>query len=224
MRKLLFLGTINAALLALLCLILLKKNSDNASGHRSIALPIKNAHITGQTTEEENLRATWENDLKTIAETPQTTDIQGQGITEPLPLEWEDPVIAVLNNSYSNNDERNKALIMMALHTARHVPRVQQECLMHLAFGLKDDDYQLFYNLSTDSAIPIGVRLKFIDQVFAIRPKELTKWLGQSLRMTSDPALISRAQIFLKEQKEMELFYSSQPEPPFQDAEPIPTR
>ena len=95
---------------------------------------------------------------------------------------------------------------------------------MHLAYGLKDDNYETFLKLSTDLSIPIGVRLKFIDEVFSIRPKELTKWLGQSLRMTSDPALISRAQDFLKKQEEMEVFYKSQPEPPFQDAELIPTR
>jgi len=125
------------------------------------------------------------------------------------------PVIAVLNNSYPSSNERNQALIVMALQTARHVPRVQQECLMHLAYGLKDDNYETFLKLSTDLSIPIGVRLKFIDEVFSIRPKELTKWLGQSLRMTSDPALISRAQDFLKKQEEMEVFYKSQPEPPF---------
>ena len=221
-RALFWVGLLNAILLALLCFILLKKNNGTTDEKKNIA-PEKKQR-TYQTISDDCSIANRKNDLKAVVNSPQASVFEGQSTTDLLPLEWEGTVIAVLNNNYQSGDERNKALIVMALQTAKHVPRVQQECLMHLAYGLKDDNYETFLKLSTDRSIPIGVRLKFIDEVFSIRPKELTKWLGQSLRMTSDPALISRAQDFLKRQEEMELFYKSQPEPPFQDAEPIPTR
>lgn len=223
-RGLFCVGVVNAILLALLCIIFANRKGDTSEGHGKIAFEKKKRQSTDQTSDVNYSPAARKKDLETLAEVPQPSSLQEQSATDRLPLEWEGPVIAVLNNSYPSSNERNQALIVMALQTARHVPRVQQECLMHLAYGLKDDNYETFLKLSTDLSIPIGVRLKFIDEVFSIRPKELTKWLGQSLRMTSDPALISRAQDFLKKQEEMEVFYKSQPEPPFQDAELIPTR
>ena len=221
-RALFGVGLLNAILLALLCFIILKKNNVTTDENKNIA-PEKEQR-TSQTISDDCSIANRKNDLKAVVNSPQASVFGGQSTTDPLPLEWEGTVIAVLNNNYQSGDERNKALIVMALQTAKHVPRVQQECLMHLAYGLKDDNYETFLKLSTDISIPLSVRLRFIDEVFSIRPKELTKWLGQSLRMTSDPALISRAQDFLKKQEEIELSYSSQPEPPFQDAEPIPAR
>ncbi|NBT48883.1 MAG: hypothetical protein EBT07_13900 [Actinobacteria bacterium] len=205
--------------MALLCFIILKKNNVTTDENKNIA-PEKEQR-TSQTISDDCSIANRKNDLKAVVNSPQASVFGGQSTTDPLPLEWEGTVIAVLNNNYQSGDERNKALIVMALQTAKHVPRVQQECLMHLAYGLKDDNYETFLKLSTDISIPLSVRLRFIDEVFSIRPKELTKWLGQSLRMTSDPALISRAQDFLKKQEEMELFYKSQPQPLFQDAEPL---
>ena len=210
-------GVVNAILLALLCLILISRTPDNTKERGNTALGKQSRQSTEQTGYDNHSLNLIKRDVEPAAEAPQTPNLQGQYANDPLPLEWEGPVIAVLNNNYQSGDERNKALIAMALQTAKHVPRVQQECLMHLAYALKDNDYDLFLKLSTDISIPINVRLKFVDEVFAIRPKELTKWLGQSLRMTSDPALISRAQDFLKRQEEMELFYSSQPEPQIQD-------
>ena len=218
-RALFGVGLLNAILLALLCFIILKKNNVTTDENKNIA-PEKEQR-TSQTISDDCSIANRKNDLKAVVNSPQASVFGGQSTTDPLPLEWEGTVIAVLNNNYQSGDERNKALIVMALQTAKHVPRVQQECLMHLAYGLKDDNYETFLKLSTDISIPLSVRLRFIDEVFSIRPKELTKWLGQSLRMTSDPALISRAQDFLKKQEEMELFYKSQPQPLFQDAEPL---
>lgn len=221
-RLLFWVGIINAVLVALLCFILLKKNIDTTN-EQTNKTPEK-SQVIDQTSRDDRALANRKSDSESVVEPAQTSALEGQSTTAPIPHEWEGPLISVLNNSYSDDDDRNKALIRMALKTARHVPRVQQECLMHLAYGLRNDDYESFLKLSTDLSIPISVRLKFIDEVFSIRPKELTEWLGQSLRMTSDPAVISRAQDFLKNQEEMELFYKSQPEPPFQDAEPIPTR
>ena len=221
-RAFFWVGVLNAILLALLCFILLKKNNGATNGQKNIA-PEKE-QCTDQTSSDDHPIANRKNDLEAVVSGPQASAFEEQSTTDPLPLEWEDPVIAVLNNSYQDGEERNKALIRMALQTARHVPRVQQECLMHLAYGLKDDNYETFLKLSTDISIPIGVRLKFIDEVFSIRPTELTKWLGQSLRMTSDPALISRAQDLLKKQEESELYYKSQPEPPSQNTEARPDR
>ena len=223
-RALFWVGVLNAVLLALLCCILLKNNSTTANGRRNEAPQKENEQSTNGTRGQDHFLAPNKTDFESANETLQTSNLQGQSTTDTLPLEWEGPVIAVLNSNYPSGDERNKALIVMALQTAKHVPRVQQECLMHLAYGLKDDNYETFLKLSTDISIPIGVRLKFIDEVFSIRPKELTKWLGQSLRMTSDPALISRAQDLLKKQEESELFYKNQPEPPSQDTEALPDR
>ena len=214
-RGLFWVGVVNAILLALLCIIFSNRKGDTIEGHKNIAFEKQKRQSTDQTSDADYSPVARKKDLEAVAETPQPSSLQEQGAADRLPPEWEGPVIAVLNKNYPSSNERNQALIVMALQTARHVPRVQQECLMHLAYGLKDDNYETFLKLSTDLSIPIGVRLKFIDEVFSIRPKELTKWLGQSLRMTSDPALISRAQDFLKKQEEMEVFYKSQPEPPF---------
>ena len=223
-RGLFWVGVLNAILLALLCFILLNGKNATTESQGNISFEKQKRQSSGQTTDIEHSPVASKKDLESVAESPQKSDLQRQNTNDPLPLEWEGPVIAVLSNSYQNGDERNKALIVMTLQTAKHVPRVQQECLMHLAYGLRDDDYESFLKLSTDISIPIGVRLKFSDEVFYIRPNELTKWLGQSLRMTSDPALIARAQDYLKKQQTMELLYESQPQPPFQDAELLPAR
>lgn len=221
-RGLFWVGVLNATLLATLCIIFSNRKSDTREGYGNLAFEKQNRHSTDQTSDVDYSPVARKKDLEALAEAPQPSSLQEQSATDRLPLEWEGPVIAVLNNNYPSSNERNQALVAMALQTARHVPRVQQECLMHLAYGLRDDDYEIFLKLSTDISIPIGVRLKFIDEVFSIRPKELTNWLGQSLRMSTDPALISRAQDFLKKQEESELFYKSQPEPPFQETESSP--
>lgn len=223
-RGLFWVGVFNVILLTLLCIILLKGKGSSKESHGANSLPEQKARSSDQINTENHFSATKDRNLESIAKPSQTSDLQTQNTNDPLPIEWEGPVIAVLNNSYQNGDERNKALTVMALQTAKHVPRVQQECLMHLAYSLRDDDYESFLGLATNISIPVTVRLKFLDEVFSIRPKELTKWLGQNLLMTSDPALISRAKELLKKQEQMELLQSSQPEPPIQHAEPSPVK
>jgi len=109
--------------------------------------------------------------------------VEGDLRSEPIPLEWEGPLFAVLE--LEDMDRRNFGLIQMATVTAKGVPRVQAECLAHLTFGLEEKDHVQFLMLARNRSLPLESRLQFLKETFEIRRPEFSEWLAKNL--TGDP-------------------------------------
>lgn len=127
--------------------------------------------------------------------------IPSSDVTEPsdgedqlLPVEWEEPFLDVMSKNGQSMDERNSRLIDLATNKAIGVPKVQEECMRHLAYGLRSDQKSEFYMLATNKDIPIEIRKRFLGFVFDMgRSDEFIAWLCRSLRSHGDPEIISFA-------------------------------
>jgi hypothetical protein len=115
--------------------------------------------------------------------------------TGAIPLEWEKPLFAILDQE--NMDLRNKGLIQLATVTAKHVPRVQAECLAHLTYSLGETDYKDYLSLARNDSLPIQSRVLFLEQTFEIRPPEFSLWLAQNLAKDTQGNIASLAKQFL---------------------------
>jgi len=115
--------------------------------------------------------------------------------TGAIPLEWEKPLFAILDQE--NMDLRNKGLIQLATVTAKHVPRVQAECLAHLTYSLGESDYKDYLSLARNDSLPIQSRVLFLEQTFEIRPPEFSLWLAQNLAKDTQGNIASLAKQFL---------------------------
>lgn len=117
----------------------------------------------------------------------------------PLPVEWEDSLFAVLETK--DMSMRNFGLIQLATVTARHVPRVQAECLAHLTYALEEKDYAQFLSLARNEALPLESRLQFLEETFRIRRLEFSVWVAQNLANDPHHEVAAVAKQFLAEQK-----------------------
>lgn len=115
----------------------------------------------------------------------------------PIPLEWEDPLFAVLDTE--DMDRRNSGLIQMATVTARQVPRVQAECLAHLTYGLEEKDYPQFLALIRNPGLPLESRMQFLEETLKIRRPEFSEWLAKNLANDPQPEISEAARRFLAE-------------------------
>ncbi len=96
-------------------------------------------------------------------------------------------------------EERNTRLIELATVTAKSVPAVQQECLLHLLFGLSDSDGERFLSIATNASLPVGMRAEFLKEALAIRPSELGEWLSERVRNHHEPEISAIARLYLIE-------------------------
>jgi hypothetical protein len=109
-----------------------------------------------------------------------------------LPIEWEEPFLDVMTKDGQSMDERNSRLIDLVTKTAVGVPQVQDECMRHLAYGLRSDQKSEFYDLVTNTKIPKEIRKRFLGWVFDMgRSDEFIAWLCNSLRTHGDAEIIS---------------------------------
>jgi hypothetical protein len=76
----------------------------------------------------------------------------GNGQPELIPEEWEAPLFDILLDEKQDMNQRNARLLELATGAAKGVPSVQEECLMHLLFGLADDDGARFLAVATNEA------------------------------------------------------------------------
>jgi hypothetical protein len=116
-------------------------------------------------------------------------------ISTPIPLEWEQPLFAILDQT--NPALRKQGLINMAVHTAAYVPRVQADCMKHLAFSLSEEDYAQFLYLIRNPALPVTIKANFLSDSLRIRRKEFSVWLAKSLINDPQPEISSLAVGFL---------------------------
>ena len=126
----------------------------------------------------------------------------GNGQPELIPEEWEKPLFDILLNEELTMDQRNARLLELATGAAKGVPSVQEECLMHLLFGLADDDGAQFAAVATNPAIPVGMRAEFLKQALEMRPQELGKWLSQQVSNHYEPEISTIARLYLLDLKD----------------------
>lgn len=117
--------------------------------------------------------------------------------SEPVPVEWEKPLFAALE--LTDLGQRNQALIQLATVTARHVPRVQAECLVHLTYGLDEKNYKEFLALARNRDLPLESRVFFVRQTLEIRRPEFSQWLAQNLVNDPQDEISTTARKFLAE-------------------------
>jgi hypothetical protein len=122
-------------------------------------------------------------------------------ITNSIPLEWEEPLFQILLNEQATPADRCMQLIDLATNKARGVPSVQQECLKHLIYSLKDDDLNSFLYLSSNINIPLQMRIAFVQEVVGIRPDSLNDQLCDKLSTSSEKQLSECARDFLKDRE-----------------------
>jgi hypothetical protein len=115
----------------------------------------------------------------------------------PIPAEWEGALASILLDRQQPMNVRNARLMELATSQAAQAPRVQQECLMHLAFGLPDEDQDTFLAVCSASKIPVSLRERFLDQVLAIRPTTLCVPLCERILQLGEPSLRAIAQDYL---------------------------
>ena len=122
-------------------------------------------------------------------------------VCESVPLEWEEPLFKILLDQKRGSNQRCLKLIEMATGTAKYVPSVQRECLKHLIYSLQDTDTELFLFISTNPAIPLQMRVEFVQEVVGIRPDELCESLCLRLAVSKEAPLAEYAISYLNDRK-----------------------
>ena len=136
------------------------------------------------------------------AQPPASAD--GNGQPELIPEEWEAPLFDILLDEKQDMEQRNARLLELATGAAKDVPSVQEECLMHLLFGLTDDDGARFLAVATNSAIPTPMRAEFLKEALAMRPTELGEWLSQQVSNHHEAEISSVARLYLLDLREVQ--------------------
>ena len=109
-----------------------------------------------------------------------------------MPVEWEEPFLEIMTKNGQSMDERNSLLIDFAINKSVGFPQVQEECLRHLAYGLRSKQKEEFYKIMTTSNIPIEIRKRFLGHVFDMdRNDEFIASLCRQLRLYGNAELIS---------------------------------
>jgi hypothetical protein len=98
----------------------------------------------------------------------------------PIPVEWEESLFDILDNSKSRED-RNSRLYLFASTTAQTSPRVQEECLAHLAFGINDSEKEFALQILKDLRISDSARTLMFEHMNKVRPDELMYFLSSNL-------------------------------------------
>ena len=98
----------------------------------------------------------------------------------PLPVEWEEPFFDILDNSKSRED-RNSRLYLFASTTAQSAPRVQEECLAHLSFGLNESEAEFALQILKDLRITESARVLMFDNLDKVRSDQFIHFLVSDL-------------------------------------------
>lgn len=98
----------------------------------------------------------------------------------PLPVEWEEPFFDILDNSKSR-EERNSRLYLFASTTAQSAPRVQEECLAHLSFGLIESEAEFALQILKDPRITESARVMMFENLDKVRSDQFIYFLVSDL-------------------------------------------
>ena len=98
----------------------------------------------------------------------------------PLPVEWEEPFFDILDNSKSRED-RNSRLYLFASTTAQTAPRVQEECLAHLSFGIDESEKEFALQILKDQRISESAKIFMFENLQRVRSDEFIYYLSSEL-------------------------------------------
>ena len=110
-------------------------------------------------------------------------EVDAEAQTYPMPVEWEELFFDILDNSKSR-EERNSRLYLFAITTARNSPRVQEECLAHLAFGINNSEKEFAFEVLKDMRISDSARILMFKNMDTVRPDEFMYFLSSNLMKT----------------------------------------
>jgi hypothetical protein len=131
-------------------------------------------------------------DEKPRFNSPKNFDHIGFEEDQALPIEWEEPFLDIMTKDGQSMDERNSRLIDLATKTAVGVDAVQEECLRHLAYGLRSNQKEEFEKIITTPNIPIEIRKRFLGHLFDMnRNDDFINWLCGQVRIYGNAELIS---------------------------------
>ena len=184
----LFVGTVGGAFLFLL--FVLTENN--------FFVPVKNLpDIEGVNDVSRSSTTNWAKNIPKFTDHQPVANKPGlnsviQDEVELMPVEWEEPFLEIMTKNGQSMDERNALLIDFAINKSVGVPQVQEECLRHLAYGLRSNQKEEFYKIMTTSNIPIEIRKRFLGHVFDMdRNDEFIAALCRQLRLYGNAELIS---------------------------------
>ena len=110
-------------------------------------------------------------------------EVDAEAQTYPMPVEWEELFFDILDNSKSR-EERNSRLYLFAVTTAGNSPRVQEECLAHLAFGINNSEKEFAFEVLKDMRISDSARILMFKNMDTVRPDEFMYFLSSNLMKT----------------------------------------
>jgi hypothetical protein len=106
--------------------------------------------------------------------------VEAETPPNPLPVEWEESFFDILDNSKSRED-RNSRLYLFASTTAQTSPRVQEECLAHLSFGIDESEKEFALQILKDLRISEGARLLMFENLGKVRSDEFIYFLASNI-------------------------------------------
>jgi len=112
---------------------------------------------------------------------------------DKITAEWEQILVAAFTEGDPPLEESNRRLMTIAMQHAVGSPRVQQECLAHLVYGLPDEDLESFRSLALIPSIPVELRRAFVQEVLSSRPPELSRALIATLSSNSEALVPANA-------------------------------
>jgi hypothetical protein len=118
--------------------------------------------------------------------------VANQDEVQFLPVEWEEPFLEIMSKPDQSMDQRNSLLIDFSLNKAVGVDAVQDECLRHLAYGLRSNQKEEFVKILTAPNIPIEIKKRFLGHLFDMnRNDDFIAWLCGQARIYGNEELIS---------------------------------
>ena len=106
--------------------------------------------------------------------------VEAETPPNPLPVEWEEPFFDILDNSKSRED-RNSRLYLFASTTAQTAPRVQEECLAHLSFGIDESEKEFALQILKDQRISESAKIFMFENLQRVRSDEFIYYLSSEL-------------------------------------------
>jgi hypothetical protein len=123
-------------------------------------------------------------------------------LPQNLPLEWEDKFFGIFEDEDASTDEVDRRLIELATGKAAGEPRVQLECLRHLAYSLPDDADQSILFVATHGKIPLHIRVHFLELALSMRPMELAAKIFSNVSQHDEYELAALARRYAEQMTE----------------------
>lgn len=173
-RLLILLSTLLVIFLTAFLLFRKSDVSQTSSKKPSPAPAIEEKVVESEPLEENS--GSKQNNMPTLPISASATDAP----PNPLPIEWEEPFFDILDNSKSRK-ERNSRLYLFASTTAQTSPRVQEECLAHLSFGIDESEKEFALQILKDLRISEGARLLMFENLGKVRSDEFIYFLASNI-------------------------------------------